>query len=31
VRAHTLTYPALRRLADHAHDAGALLWLVVQG
>lgn len=29
IRAHTLTYPALRRLADHAHDAGAQLWLVV--
>lgn len=28
VRAHTLTYPALRRLADHADHAGAQLWLV---
>ena len=29
LRAHTLTYPALRRLADHAHVAGTQLWLVV--
>jgi hypothetical protein len=29
LRAHTLTYPALRRVADHTHTAGAQLWLVV--
>ena len=29
LRAHTLTYLALRRVADHAHDVGARLWLVV--
>jgi hypothetical protein len=29
LRAHTLTYPALHRLAAHAHAAGAQLWLVV--
>jgi hypothetical protein len=29
LRAHTLTYPALRRLADHAHAVGVRLWLVV--
>jgi hypothetical protein len=29
LRAHTLTYPALRQLADHAHAAGTQLWLVV--
>jgi hypothetical protein len=29
LRAHKLTYPALRRLADHAHAAGVQLWLVV--
>jgi len=29
LRAHTLTYPALLRLADHAHASGAQLSLVV--
>jgi hypothetical protein len=29
LRAHTLTYPASRRVADHAQTAGAQLWLVV--
>jgi hypothetical protein len=29
LRAHTLTYLALRRVADHAQAAGARLWLVV--
>lgn len=29
LRAHTLTYAALRRVADHAHAAGAQLWLVI--
>jgi hypothetical protein len=29
LRAHTLTYVALRRIADHALDAGTRLWLVV--
>jgi hypothetical protein len=29
LRAHTLTYPALHRLAAHADAAGAQLWLVV--
>lgn len=29
LRAHTLTYLSLRRVADHAHDVGARLWLVV--
>lgn len=29
LRAHTLTYLALRKVADHAHDVGARLWLVV--
>jgi hypothetical protein len=29
LRAHTLTYVALRKVADHAHDVGARLWLVV--
>lgn len=29
LRARTLTYPALHRLADHANAAGAQLWLVV--
>ncbi|MCA1700740.1 MAG: hypothetical protein LC790_18275 [Actinobacteria bacterium] len=29
LRAHTLTYPALHRLAGHADAAGAQLWLVV--
>ncbi|MDQ6805128.1 MAG: hypothetical protein M3065_09190 [Actinomycetota bacterium] len=28
-RAQTLTYPALRDLADHAHDAGVALWLLI--
>jgi hypothetical protein len=29
VLAQTLTYPALRRVADHANSADAHLWLVV--
>jgi hypothetical protein len=29
LRAHTLTYPALRRIADRADTANARLWLVV--
>jgi hypothetical protein len=29
LRAHTLTYLALRRVADHAHGVDARLWLVV--
>jgi hypothetical protein len=29
LRARTLTYLALRKVADHAHDVGARLWLVV--
>ncbi len=28
-RAHTLTFAALRDLADHAHDAGVAVWLLV--
>jgi hypothetical protein len=29
LRAHTLTFLALRKIADHAYDVGARLWLVV--
>lgn len=29
VRAHTLTYAALRDLSNHAHDAGSALWLLL--
>jgi hypothetical protein len=28
-RAQTLTYAALRDLADHAHDAGVAVWLLI--
>ena len=30
-RAHTLTFPALRDLANHAHDAAGALWLLTAG
>jgi hypothetical protein len=30
-RAHTLTYPARRDLADHAHRASAVVWLLTAG
>ena len=30
-RAHTLSYPALRNLPDHAHRASAVVWLLTAG